>query len=371
MTAILPLLAVLVAAQASAAAPENVPAGIAPDIRDEDTNFKFQRGNYVVVPVPISNPTLDTGLVAGAAYFWPQSEEQARAQPASISGLGAMYTSNDSRALAVVQQNYWGADRWRFTGAVGTSDLRLSLLAPEETAGGGSVDWRIDGRFLFGRIARRLTGDWYAGATSRIIDAKQGIKLDEPDAVVPAREFDTGDVRSVGVGLGLEFDSRDLPINSYSGRHFKVDALFNDEALGSDSSYQSYNAMFRIYHQLRDGLIVAWELRACSRVGRTPLWDACTIRLRGFSATDYLGEISTSGQVELRWKVGRRLGIVGFGGAGHTGDSFSGIRDDEAIPSYGAGLRFMLLQEKRVNLRLDYARSTGSDAIYFSVGEAF
>ena len=62
---------------------------------------------------------------------------------------------------------------------------------------------------------------------------------------------------------------------------------------------------------------------------------------------------------------------MGFVGAGYTGDSFSGIRDHEAIPSYGLGLRFMVLQEKRINLRLDYARSTDSDAIHFSVGEAF
>ena len=43
-------------------------------------------------------------------------------------------------------------------------------------------------------------------------------------------------MRSVGVGASLEFDTRDMPINSYSGRHFKLDALFNDEAIGSDAT---------------------------------------------------------------------------------------------------------------------------------------
>ena len=41
------------------------------------------------------------------------------------------------------------------------------------------------------------------------------------------------------------------------------------------------------------------------------------------------------------------------------------------IPSYGIGLRFMVLQSKRINIRLDYARSTDSDAIYLGVLEAF
>ncbi len=41
------------------------------------------------------------------------------------------------------------------------------------------------------------------------------------------------------------------------------------------------------------------------------------------------------------------------------------------IPSYGIGLRFMVLESQRINMRLDYGRSNGSDAVYLSVGEAF
>jgi hemolysin activation/secretion protein len=171
--------------------------------------------------------------------------------------------------------------------------------------------------------------------------------------------------------MSLEFDTRDMPLNSYSGHHFKLDTLFNDEAIGSNSTYQSWNASFRSYRRIRDRLVLAGEVQACKRGGTAPLWDACTVRLRGFSATDYLGEVSSSAQLEMRWQFGDRFGLVGFGGAGYTGDSFSGIREHEAIPSYGVGLRFMVLQEKRINLRLDYARSTGSDAIHVSVGEAF
>lgn len=342
--------------------------GIAPDIRHDDSNLKYQRGNYVVVPIPISNPTLDTGLIAGGAYFYPQSDAQRNAQPASVTAAAAMYTTNDSRALAIVQQNYWSGNRWRFTGALGAADLRLSLLSPEDSAGQGSVDWNIDGQFLFARLARRLVGNWYAGAFARIIDADQRIDLVD----TPVSGFDTSlAVRSVGVGMSLEFDTRDMPLNSYSGRHLKLDALFNDESIGSDSTYQSYNASFRSYHRLREGLVLAGDLQTCKRGGNAPLWDACTIRLRGFSATDYLGKVSSSAQLELRWRVGKRLGFAGFAGAGYTGDSFNGIREHEAIPSYGVGLRFMVLEEKRINLRLDYARSTDSDAIHVSVGEAF
>lgn len=81
--------------------------------------------------------------------------------------------------------------------------------------------------------------------------------------------------------------------------------------------------------------------------------------------------MSASVQIETRWQMSRRWGLVGFAGSGYVGDSFAGVREREPIPSYGAGIRFMVLPAKRINIRLDYARSKDSDAIHFSVGEAF
>jgi hypothetical protein len=116
--------------------------GIAPDIREDESKLKVQRGNFVVVPIPISNPTLDSGLVVGGAYFYPQTEEQKKLQPASLTALGGLYTNNDSRALVIAQQNYWKDDRWRFTGALGGADLRLSFICKTIQATQGRLVWR-------------------------------------------------------------------------------------------------------------------------------------------------------------------------------------------------------------------------------------
>ena len=341
--------------------------GIAPDIRKDEARLKLQRGDFVVVPIPISNPTLDTGLVVGAAYFYPQTEVQKETQPASVTAMGGLYTSNDSKALVLGQQNYWKNDTWRFTGAIGAADLRLSLVSPDESLGGQSLDWRIEGDFLFAKLSRRLSGNWYGGFNIRAVDADQ--RFEVPTAT---SGFDLGsDVRSSGLGATIEFDSRDLPINTYSGRYFEADALFNDEVLGSDTTYQSYSLAYRSYHELSDSLVLAWEMHGCQRGGTVPLWDSCMVTLRGFPVTDYLGKQTASGQLEARWQLNGRWGLVGFAGAGYVGNSYTGIREYEPIPSYGMGIRFMVLAAKRINLRVDYARSTDNDAIHVSVGEAF
>ena len=368
MALALPVLVLLASLAGAEDSPTDTRPGLAPDIREDESKLKVQRGNFVIVPIPISNPTLDSGLVVGGAYFYPQTEEEEQRQPASLTALGGLYTSNDSRAVVIAQQNYWKDDRWRFTGALGGADLRLSLLAPDETSDGSSVDWRIRGAFLFTKLSRRITGDWYGGVFARIIDAKQSIATIDEET---ESEFALGDETSAGLGVVFEYDARDNPFNSTSGRYFKLDALFNEEAIGSDQDYQSYSGAFRSYHKLTDSLVLAWEIQGCKRGGTVPLWDACTIKLRGFSATDYLGKVSASSQVEARWQLSKRWGLVGFAGSGYFGSSFNEFRSREAIPSYGAGLRFSVLPAKGINLRVDFARSRDSDAVHVSVGEAF
>lgn len=341
---------------------------IAPDIRDDQTKMKMQKGDIVVVPIPMSNPTLDTGLVLGGAYFYAQTEEQAKEQPASVTAAAGMYTSNDSKAFGIVQQNYWREDRWRFTGALAMADLRLTLLAPDGSDSGSHVDYKVSGPILFAQLSRRLKGDWYGGVQMRVIQAKQGLEVGDED---DSTNFEFDDVVSSGLGLNLEYDSRDLPMNSYDGGHTKITALFNDEAIGSNQTYQSYSIFTRAYRSLTKSVVLAWEAQGCHREGKTPLWDSCTVKLRGFPATDYLGVSSASTQIEARWKMSKRWGLVGFAGVGTIEHSFSGVNDHSSIPSYGVGVRFMVLQSKRINMRVDYARSDDSDAIYLSVGEAF
>ena len=342
--------------------------GIAPDIRDDDTKLKIQDGDIVIVPIPMSNPTLGTGLIVGGAYFYPQTAEQAKKQPASLTGAGAMYTSNDSRAFVLAQQNYWKEDRWRFTGVVGAADIRLELLTTDDADDATRVDYKVGGPLLFTQLSRRIRGDWYGGMKYRLIHAAQAI---EAGTDTESSDFDLDDVTSSGLGFTFEYDSRDLPMNSYGGAHFKIEGLFNAKALGGDDDYQSYSTYLRVYRSLTDSVVLAWEAQGCLREGSVPLWDACTVKLRGFAATDYLGETSISTQLEARWKISKHWGLVGFGGVGDIGNSFSGIGDREAIPSYGLGIRFMVLQSKRINMRLDFARSDDSDAVYLSVGEAF
>jgi len=163
-----------------------------------------------------------------------------------------------------------------------------------------------------------------------------------------------------------------VPTNAYEGRRLEGKAIFSVADGLDTNSYQGYYLRLRSYHQLQKApVVVAWDINGCAKSGRFPLWDTCRINLRGFPLTDYLGKQSITGQIETRWRATERWGFVAFVGAGHISNSLSAAGDNEEVPSYGAGVRFMVLKSKRVNLRVDYARSDDSEAWYISVGEAF
>lgn len=349
----------------------DLPVDTIPDLRDKDTPLKYQDGkdrDFFVVPIPMSSPTFGTGLILGGAYFYPQSEQQEQSQPSSFTGAAMGYTTNDSWFAGVMHQGYSDGDRWRFNALAAYADFRLELVPGQKESEQGQLDWIVRSSILQARVSRRIISDWYLGASVHYLDVLQDLTLDadEPD-------FNADDsIRSPGIGLSLEYDTRDLPSNPYAGRQFELRAIFAEQHGSAAGSYQSYSAQYRSYHRLGDPLVLAWQVNGCAKEGQTPLWDTCRLTLRGFPVTEYLSARSLQAQAELRWRFHRRWGMVAFAGGGQVWQSLGGKGEDDVIPSYGVGLRWMVLPSERINVRVDYARSDrGNDAWYLSVSEAF
>ncbi len=248
---------------------------------------------------------------------------------------------------------------------LGTTDLSLTLVSPSSGTK-QKLDWQLGGSFAFARLSRRITNEWYIGGVIRILYFTQELVFDSP-----GQAAEPEGVRAAGLGINIEHDLRDMPMNPYSGRFFRFSALFNNESLGSDSTYRSYKFNYSSYHSFKSPVVLAWQVKGCKNVKRSPLWDSCGLGLRGFAATDYLAKGTISAQVEARWRLSPRWGVVGFAGAGYVTEPYISLVEQKTIPSYGVGLRFMVLKSKRINIRIDYGRSKDSDAFYLSVGEAF
>ena len=347
-------------------APE-IQQGITPDLRDESPPLTARKGNFLAIPIPFSNPTLDSGLVLVSGYFHAQTEQQKATQPASATGVAYMKSSNGSYAYGVGNASYWSEDRWRFKGFLGYADLSLPLRVEGPESKRLSIDWLLQGKLGYAALSRKLGGRWYLGLIGRYVDVDQQIDADLTSRSLRA----SSTILSAAAGLSLTYDTRDMPGSAYRGRLFTATALFTSKSLGSDYDYQGYALDFRSYHTLANPLVLAWTVQGCSRSGDVPLWDACRLNLRGAAATDYMGLSSVVAQAEARWRLSERWGLVAFTGAGQLTESFTGRDDYDIVSNYGAGIRFTVQKSNRVNMRLDYGRADEDAAIMLSVGEAF
>jgi len=314
----------------------------------------------------MSSPTFGTGLIVGGAYFYAQTEAQKKSQPASLTAAAGGYTTNDSYFVGIAQQNYWDENKWRFGGVAGYVDFKFTLQDPQ-AGGTAGVDWDVYGSLAQADLARRISGHWYAGVLARYLDMSQRFSR-----AVNSQDYDTSsDISSTGGGVTVDFDTRDVPTNPYRGSYLQGKAIVSSVSGGRGSSYESYYLRYRNYHSFNRRLVLATEISGCTKAGIFPLWDTCRLNLRGFPVTDYLGKSSLIAQAAGRWHLTPRWGVVAFVGGGVISNSFSDQSKKQIVPSYGVGVRFMVLESKRINLRVDYARSTDSDAWYVAVGEAF
>jgi hypothetical protein len=98
---------------------------------EESSSFFKKDWRFVPVPIPISNPTIGTGLVVAGLYLHPRREGQPENQT-NISGIVGMYTNTDSWMGAAFHSGSYGRDKYRVSGglAYGEFNLKFYLKLP-------------------------------------------------------------------------------------------------------------------------------------------------------------------------------------------------------------------------------------------------
>jgi hypothetical protein len=89
--------------------------------------------------------------------------------------------------------------------------------------------------------------------------------------------------------------------------------------------------------------------------------------LRGYVRGRYRDKTLGAIEVEYRSPFWKRLGVVAFAGAGVVRPTVHA----SPLPTFGSGLRYLLLPDERLAIRVDYGRGKGSAGLYVALGEAF
>src|SRR5690606_24165941 len=93
--------------------------------------------------------------------------------------------------------------------------------------------------------------------------------------------------------------------------------------------------------------------------------------LRGYAKNRYRDHHFAGTQVEYRFPLFWRLGMVTFAGIGDVFRKTSDLRINNLKYTYGAGLRFKVNTKERLNVRFDYGFGRKHNSFYITLTEAF
>ena len=96
-----------------------------------------------------------------------------------------------------------------------------------------------------------------------------------------------------------------------------------------------------------------------------------TRRMRGYYEGRFRDLKSLLFQAEYRNIIQGRFGYTLFASVGAVSHEISDFHDSPLRYAAGAGLRFRIDRKEKLNLRLDVALGKSSQALYFTIGEAF
>lgn len=228
-------------------------------------------------------------------------------------------------------------------------------------------------------LLRRLAGPLYGGVVLQLSgtvarELSGGVAAD-PDFLLHGPV-----VVNTGVGLTLQLDTRDVPINAWKGVLLSATWTGFGRALGATTEWHALSLDYRQYVQLfRPGSTLAWQVRYRAAFGEVPWSELSQVGtpfdLRAYRWGQYRDRTGLTALVEYRLmlpfpadSLWSHLGLAAWGGVGAL--SATAWPDfSQLLPALGAGLRVELM--KRVTVRLDVGVGRDSRAIYFNFLEAF
>jgi hypothetical protein len=328
-----------------------------------------QRGHHISSPklagIPMVSYNKSYGGIFGlfGSVYFPLVKKDT-ISPASSVALGGMVSTNKTWFTFGAAKLYYREDHWRTVIAGGIGEQNFQYFNENYGVGGSFVAYSTLLRFFYIEQMVKVYGHWYTGLDFTFFR----VKTDFENA------GEQGNRNYVAVGIPITFDSRDNIQNATAGWFSNMRLNRFDEALGSVSEYTKVDIDASNYRSKEKERVFATKVSISSALGSVP-FEAQTVVggkvLRGYSKGEYRGDQVYSLQAEYRWNFYKKWGSVFFAGVATPVNKNETWNTSLILPGGGAGIRYMMIPDLRLNVGLDAALGKGDYGVYFRIGEAF
>lgn len=350
---------------------------------------------FLPVPMLITEPAVGTGFGMSAMFFH-ESDQQAKQStdssssnkhailPNNITVVGVAATDNGSKGAGLGHIGHWYQDTLRYTGYLLYPDFNLDFYSLGGHNLPSPIQLNIVGPAVLQELQFRI-GDshWLIGGRQvyRQVDTElaESLTLPNPFLSNAVNQFLNnnigGTATTSGLGLVVEFDSRDNPMSPQSGYNYSLRYTAFDDALGSDFDYGSikFEALnyWRLSEKFNLGLRLQYDGIDAVDDERLPSYVPPSIDLRGIPAIRYQGNAVAVAEIELTWKVSYRWRLNTFTGTGSAASDFSELSHADSAESHGAGFRYLIARRYGFVMGADVARGPEESAFYIQAGSTW
>ena len=330
------------------------------------SDFLARDLGFLPIVIPITEPAIGFGFAAGLVFFHDKGKMKPGVPPTATAVIGAA-TDNGTWLGGVVHQHTWKGGDIRYIGGAGYADVNLGDFGSGTDDGNLIPGLNFEGAFLLQDLRHRIgRSNWFFGLDYQFLNIDTTL-----DPGFPALEPFRTSARSSGIGALFHYDTRNNHFTPGKG----IDALLGvrayAEAIGSSNDYVRARGRFRTWLPLGDSAVIGLRLDGDAASEDTPLFDLPFVRLRGVPAFSYVGDAAITAEIEPRFQITDRWGVVVFAGVGQTVGTIGDLSGNDTVWSVGTGFRYMLARKMGLQAGIDVAYSDEDVVFYFTVGNAW
>jgi outer membrane protein assembly factor BamA len=357
-------------------------------------------GGIGVIVAPFVQYAPETGFVGGLAWFLrfrlSGDSGHAAMRPSSISGSGS-YTQKHQISSGIYFDFYFPGDLYHWSGGIDFKRFPFDFYGVGDHTPVNPTDtYTLLWRGFHSEFTRNLNSIlpvaslWDSGAPTPGAGLSMGVGIQlRSDAIlssiangpiqgggVPGA---TGGFTS-GVGLIMNFDTRDNIYSPYTGEYVAITAYDFGKIFGSDFTNTRFTLDMRKYFPIFGAASPLKHILAVQGLvtivnGLEPFYAMAQLGgdqiMRGYYQGQFRDNDMVVLQTEYRFPVYWRFGLVAFGDLGEVSGRLHDLSLSGIKYTFGAGLRVSIEEDERVGVRLDYGVGDHSQGLYFSYLEAF
>ncbi|WP_186425687.1 BamA/TamA family outer membrane protein [Cupriavidus metallidurans] len=330
--------------------------------------------DWGVLPGPFYNPEMGFGIGAAAIglYKPKNAEEDTQLSTVNIHGFA---TTTGALGIGVDNNTFFADDSYRFVFSGALINIPTSYwgIGYDNAVNDANKEGYTRRGVVFKpRVMMRVQPNTYIGGGIDV-EYDDATHLDRGANSALATDPHGTRVLSSGLTAHFSYDTRDFLPNPYKGQALLLNGTVYRRALGSDTDFESLELTYDRYFRMRERDVLAFDIYGKFNWGDVP-WSMMSIlgdnkHMRGYFMGQYRDKAMLTAQVEYRWHIVGRQGMVFWLATGAIAGNPGGLTSAHWLPNGGVGYRFEF--KPRVNVRFDVGVGRQTKGAYFQINEAF